>query len=510
MSINRILNGNGADTVNKRISMPLCEKKLALELSNDYTLPDYQQEIRRILHVNATVTYPTKYISAAGGEFTGVVDYTLLYVGSDGLIYTAPLVAEYSINVPVENDSKFDFNEGIVSCCDINSENISARLSGMRKVNIKCRLNAHIRSYAVMIMDEKLSGDVNEDCIQALNICRDCTTVLRQTSEAIELSEEILTDTQNCRIAGACGEVFVSDISSSEGSVNARGEVYLKLIFSDDEDRGNTSRIIRRIPFNETVNIEDMSADCSCCASGIINDISINAEEQRIICDVNIMLDIESQKSTSFTYVKDIYSIENESQNIFRDYKIPMCGFCHNGNFSVNERIAKENLSIPDKAEIIDIYASAYAEDFEIVGEKCLVTAQIKYSLVLSEEGEYSCMDITLPAKYEFDCKAENISSGDFNMNVFSCRVRQDGEYISIDSEVGICAKGISAEEIVALNEVIFKDRIKKNKSLITVCYPAPDDTLWSVAKKYHIPTSRIEILNGVEEKIDGREYLIV
>ena len=90
MSINQ-----GYDTLeveNRRVRMPICDRTINTEMSNDYTLPDYQPEIRRILHVNATVTHPTKYVSAAGAEFNGSIDYDLIYVGTDGELYTTNVI----------------------------------------------------------------------------------------------------------------------------------------------------------------------------------------------------------------------------------------------------------------------------------------------------------------------------------------------------------------------------------------------------------------------------------
>ena len=39
----------------------------------------------------------------------------------------------------------------------------------------------------------------------------------------------------------------------------------------------------------------------------------------------------------------------------------------------------------------------------------------------------------------------------------------------------------------------------------ITVCYPTPEDTLWSVAKKYHTSVSKVAVDNALTEEVMSR-----
>ena len=507
MSLNKDYDTLGVE--NRRVRMPICDRVINTEISNDYTLPDYQQEIRRILHVGATVTQPSKYVSAAGAEFSGIIDYDLIYVGTDGQLYTTPLSAEYSLNVPIDNDSRFDFNEGITSCCELVCENITTRLSGARKLNVKCRMRSHVKAFAAMILDEKINGVYNAANIQTLTVNQPNLVVLRSTSECIRISEEIVNDMHNSRVIGACGKVFVSDTAPDGDAVNVKGEIYLKLL-SSDEAKNEITQTLRRVPFIAKVDFDEKLTACSCCASGKVSDISVEVEDQRIICDIGLVLDVQAQKNEYFSYVKDLYSTENETENLYRDYKIPAYGRCFNGNFSVNERLSKENISMPENANVVDVYASAIADSFNCTDGKGIISVQVKYTLILCNDGEYSSIDIVLPTKYEFECPEEKISTFDTELEVFSCKIRQDSECISIDSEIGICAKGFGVEEIIALNESTVKDCINKNKNVITVCYPAEDDSLWTIAKRYHIPRERIDALNDTDGALNGRSFVIV
>ena len=509
MNMSNSNNGEIFETHPKRLCMPLCDRFVTTDISNDYTLPDYEPEIRRILNVSSVVTPPAKYISATGAEFNGNVDYNVLYVGADGELHSVPLGAEYSFNVPIDTDG-FDFNEGVVSCTDSSVQNISTRLTGPRKLNVKCRIKSHARAYGTMMLDERVNGGVRRDSVEILEENCENAKIVRGSSEILELSEEILRDNSATKIVGADSNVFISSVTPYDGSVNVQGEAYLKLLCTEDGERGIHSNITQRVPFSISMDLDDITPRSSCSAKGYVSDLSVSNEEGRVICDLGIFVDVEGQTPTTVKYVKDMYSTEKESNCFFRDYSVPTYGYNHNGNFSMNERIMRENLSIPDECRIVDVYAGVFVDNTDIQNGKATVLGNIKYTIILCCNGEYSSVDVVLPAKYEFDVDNNNVTSCESNMSVLFCKARMDSDNISIDSEIGIVSTGVGSTDIMTLDEINFGSEIGKRKGEITVCYRGADDSLWSIAKKYHIPASHIEKMNSTCGNVDDREYIII
>ncbi len=495
----------------KRIRMPICDKTVLSEISNDYTLPDYHPEIRRVLYVGSNILPPSKYVSAGGAEYSGIVDYSIIYVGVDGKLYSAPLSAEYSFNLPINTDGDFDFNEGVSSCADVVSESVTTRLLGPRKINIKSKLKAHARAYATMLLDEKTVGEVAPDSIQTLireeNIC-DFTRVV---GEVVELSEEIIPDGPDCRIISADGKVFISDINTDDGAATLRGEVYLTLL-AEYGDSPEVTQIQRKIPFSQTVENENLTKGSRTTANGYISDISVNIEEQGIICDISLILDLEAQCERKFSYLGDVYSTKKSSEAEYKKYEIPTAGYCINGNFSMNEKMSKENVGFPQNATIIDVYGNATAEKTLTEGSKKTVLGQVKYAAILLVDGEYSSLETVLPFKYEFDAgsTSRECSACEANINVISCKIRQDAEEISIDAELSLSAWGSGSTEITALSQVRFENDVKAEKGKVIIYYPSSTDTLWSIAKRYFVPVSKIQTLNGISDDVINKEYLII
>lgn len=68
------------------------------------------------------------------------------------------------------------------------------------------------------------------------------------------------------------------------------------------------------------------------------------------------------------------------------------------------------------------------------------------------------------------------------------------------------------------LTEVHFGEQIERSRGDIVICYPAPDDTLWSVAGRYRTKLSDLVDANQLSQaaspdsrqSLEGVQYLIV
>ena len=73
------------------------------ELSEDFTLPDYQAEVRRILGVRAQAVIDGKYLSGDELEADGSVIYTVCYADPDGQIAEASETSAFTARVPLKS-----------------------------------------------------------------------------------------------------------------------------------------------------------------------------------------------------------------------------------------------------------------------------------------------------------------------------------------------------------------------------------------------------------------------
>ncbi|MBO5415297.1 MAG: DUF3794 domain-containing protein [Clostridia bacterium] len=494
----------------KRFQMPLCDKLIVTETSNDYVLPDYQPEIRRVLRVSATPLPPAKYIGGGKAEFNGTLDYQLLYIGSDGEMYSAPLTAEYAFNAPLDMSSEFDLNEGVLLIADIRDDAITARVAAPRKLNIKCRLCARVKAYGMMICEERISGEVNPMSIERLDGEFPALMTLWGIGETVELSADILLGAEDTRVVSASAEALVSDVSAAEGYADCRGEVRLTLLTCRDGSPASAEILTRSIPFNEQIEIEGLEPNTDCRGNAYISDLTVSVEDGKILCSMNLIPEVIAHRTVPMTYTRDIYSTENYCENAYRDYSMPTVISLPRGNFSQSERIPLSETGIQSGSRIVDVVCKPVADKLESEKNKYILSGQCKYSLLLECDGEYNASDITLPFRYEFSGDYGEPSELGADMRTLLCRARIDGDNLSIDAELSVCAELYGTQTLRAASEVRFGERVERSEGDMIICFPAPGDTVWSVSKKYFVPTSKISAPVGIDEDLGAVNYIVI
>lgn len=488
---------NTYTTASQRFRMPICDKTINTELSNDYTLPDYQAEIRKVLRVGVSVLPPTRYISGNSAELGGVVDYDLVYVGADGGIYSAPLSAEYSFTAPLDLSSDFDLGEGVVTVCKISDDTATARVSAPRRLSIKCRLQAHLKAYGVMVTDEACSGEVAPQSIERLSESCALTYPIALTGDMLELEAQLPIAHDTMRIAGARGTAVVNECTMGDGYLDYKGELLLSLLVCQDDNTQAAEIMQKKLPFSDRIESEEISSDCRSQAKMHVSDININVGETEILCTVNLIPELTAHKNTEISYTRDLYSTERESAVSYERYTLPHLIASEERSFSQSERIPLSETSISHGSRVVDMSCKPYVEKAERDRGHHVISGNAKYSMILECDGEYSSYDLSLPFKYECttpDCEVAEYST---ELQVLSTLGRIDGGNLCIDTEISLCTLLMGERAITTVSEASFGEEIRRTSSDIIICYPAPDDTAWSVAKRYAVPTSKISSMSN-------------
>ncbi|MBQ8441293.1 MAG: DUF3794 domain-containing protein [Clostridia bacterium] len=505
-----------------RIQDLLCDRQNVTELAGDFSLPDYQPEIKRLLRVRATVSPPDKYIGAGSADFSGMIDYCILYAGNDGALYCVNRSEEYQFSTPVEMTSDFELGDGLTCDVQVLPDMVVGRVAAPRKLSVKCRLRSRVKLFGTRIIEESMSGGDGTG-IQRLLGNADCARIFVGQGEPLQLGDEIICESSDddLRVICAEGQVFVTEAVAGSGCVNCRGEVALKLLCCHESGEGSPKTFLRRIPFNQAVPVEGAEVNCDACAHGVCSDISVTVEDGRILCDLTLKMSARAQRNESFSYTRDVYSTAAECESRYLSRALSIAGKCINGNMSLNTTLTLEEAGIKGGYEVLDICATPVVTDLECEKGKTLLTGKCRCHVILSGEGELSAQEFEIPFRYETDAalpNGEKISDYDATADVISCRARLDGERIGVDAELSVSLATRGETQIKMLTDTCFGEPLARSKAVYTICYPSREDTLWSVAKRYHCPVSDVFERNGLSgapaadsrESLAGVSYLLV
>lgn len=477
------------------ITVPLCDRTITTEVSGDCILPDYQPEIRRLLSVSPTILPPAKYISGGNAEFNGTVDYRILYVGADGNLHSTSMSSEYSLRAPLESMERIDVNEGVCAFATTVGESVSARVSAPRRLNIRCRLRSHAYAYGKMPLEEQSKGSVPQDSIRRLWSESSVMSAVGGLSEPIHVSEELVGLGEGLRVISAEAVPFLQELRPTEGEIRVSGELLLKLL-AEREGMG-VETLSRKLPFHTTVELEDIDADHCCRVWGTVGELSVKAGENGISCEAELLLEARAMKNLPIRYTADLYSVTTQSACEYAEYALPVVWRCENVNLSQSERLSAEELNLDENTQVIDAWGGASIESCEEHEGRYVLTGQSRYSLLCERDGEYSVSELALPFRYETERGEGRLSGFDAQASVLSCRVRKEGGVLSLDAELAVNAELLGSETIRVVETAEFGEALASPRSGMTIYYTAEDDTLWSVAKKYHVASERLTAKQG-------------
>lgn len=502
------------------IELPAIERSTISELSSDFSLPDYQPEIKRLLRVAASMLPSSKYFGAGEAEFAGNIDYYVLYMGSDNEVYCAPLTGEYSVSIPIEKDEYIDLGDELISVVQTVPDMISGRVTSPRHITIKCRLKTHAKIYGkgkAIKSFRKCDGSVEKLKGETQN-----AELYFGAGEMLSLTDEVIPDSRDgeFRVVCADGKVMVNEVGAGKGEVICRGELHMKLLMSRENGTVPTT-MNRRIPFSSIIPCEGVTPDSSVYAKGTLAELTLTVDEGRVLTEAGIILETVAQENRQVEYVSDIYSTTNKSECEYRNISVPIGVSAFNKNFTLSESMTLSDAGVGEGVSVADICGNAFIDEYKFEGGKCKMIGRCKFNLQTYEGGDYSNGEIELPFKYEYDmpssaqdksceCQAE--------AKVVFCRARVDGERIGIDAEVALCGRVWEQKDITVLESYRMGEALDKSRGEITVCYPRTGDSLWSVAKRYNAPiVSLIEnnkLQKGISpdsiSSLEGVEYLVV
>lgn len=494
MKINETYEGlNGSQCSPHRIG--ICSRTVTVEMTDEFTLPDYQPEIRKLHKICTHILPPEVFVTADGQKVTvtGAVEYSVLYSDADGELCLSSISSDYTANAPVEIPSGYSVTDVSEAICDAVcvTDSVSGRVLGPRKLGIKQRLRCSVNAYAYgTIGCDVASGDGTETQLATTPVMRIC----HGESEVLHLEDEIITDSGEVRIVMPQHRVFIEELSLSRGELSVRGEVILKLLLCRESPDGEPYTAVRRIPFSTVVPMSDAADTDEACATGYVTELELEVGQGRIAVKTDVLVRATAQGNTTVSYVADCFSTRLVSVQRMAEYATRQALKCTNSNLSCGGTVTLEELGLPAGSSIIDCFASVLCTSTVLESEKrrLVTSGELRYSLLVFTGTETCVKDTTLPFRYECDVSGASVPSGselvyEAHAEVLNTRCRIDGERVGLDSELAIVLCATVRCFVRAVSELELGEPLPEREATYTVCYPSAEDTLWSIAKRYSV-----------------------
>ena len=475
--------------------------------SIEYTLSDYHGDVKRVLHSMATVGEGARFQNGDEIECSGIVEYSIIYLDTEGRLTPLSFTSDYELKMKCDGER----------CRDANTHtrvaNYSVRLMGPRRFAVKALVECDaICSESSEYRVEGEGGDLPlEVRLESVKIGK----VGFLKSGEIELAEEI------AMLDGAIED----EVEVLAHRVEPRGVVCQR---SEDGASVKCSLAVRSLialKGEEPRNYESM-LDLSCKLDG-----DYVVEGGDIVPQVSIQSSVISLNPSEAGVSVVASVIATASAEIYDNGEIELLDDCFStdrgvdvevGDFSYSEhafakqicekitdtevkiedgrkirnliyetgRVRVGGISAEDMAVIIDgeIQVSGISCEIDDNGDICY--SPVKFDVPMHINVNVGCH---IPHNARCNCHLSSDSlKVDVNGSAFivSCNVVG---YISASAEK-------SCRAVLAINEN--EERYSRDPSLISVYYPVPEESLFDVAKRFHISVTRLAQINALSESV--------
>lgn len=487
------------------------EKTVPTELSCDFTLPDYLPEIRKMLRTRARVSPVSRYIGTGNAEFSGRVDYDIIYMCEDGSLASAPLGDDFSFDVNFELPSGAQSDDAPEIFAVVSPDSVYCRVTAPRKVNIRSRLRSEVNGYCKC--DIAPTVPACKVKAERLTETAKCTSLRHIMSEVIDLSGETRPMGESEKAVCASGAVCVTDSAITDGVLHCRGNLCLKILMQDGE---NVRSEEVEIPFTEQIELD--GDETPCLVAGVIGKCGEIKEERsddgKLLLDAEITLEALIARESEAETVSDIYIPSRKTDVSYTSFTGEKMGKCGGSIVRIDEKRPLSDFSGQAQSgaspEIIDSEMTVKTDSVSVDEGHCTINGTCRIWLLTRSGGEYAAGEVSVP----FSLDTELSAPDDASPKMFACAspvscvctTGTDGVNCSAEIDVSYCIT-LPHEYRIAENVTLpCGDEITAKQSGVTIYYPHEAETLWSVSKRYGVPLRTVAELNSISSPVGSTD----
>lgn len=468
-----------------------------MDVTEDFVLPDYISEVRRIVGVQGSASVDGKYLNGQELEADGGVTYTVLYLGGEGGLCSIPLTTSFEGKIPIKTDENDRLGTEDISL-GAWAENVTCRVTAPRRLTLSCKVKMRLFSQrevaCTVTAHPPESGKGTPVRVKREEAEYASVKAYRST---VECGGE-LREREGTKIISAQGAVMVSETRIAPEGIMASGEgrVSLLLLTPDGVYTTAKGRCPMEVVFacpTEGVLSAAASGRCLMCEVEMGDDgtISWNLE-----CDV----DCDVLRGGRSAVPVDGYCVDYEDECDFAEHRALSAVRGLNGRLTLS---GTRKIS-PDMS-FAGGFGRAFFDKAELSEGKLTLSGSAVITAILCGKGEAAAEECVIPVKYECgtDVRGSHEVTGRWEAVVCDVSGRCDGETLNVTAELGFSGVFLAEKAVRTLAAIRpVEDRpVPHRKNVLRICVPHPDESPWDVMKRCRIPTD--------SPKKSGRVYIV-
>lgn len=479
------------------------------DISEEFILPDYLPDIKKIIRVDTTPKIDGKFVTKGKVDYEGDVVVNILFIDEGNHLRTVTFTVSFADGVEID---------GVVDECIANlvpdPESVICKMVNPRRVSIRMRMDTSVTVWCTRCFEPDYSGEGASGRIEKAERSIEVMKLVCAGESGLSASADLEADGALPQI----GEVISCNVDMSfyeckgaDGKVLCRGDMPITVFYSSPSDSGEVYTVLyRKLPLAQVVLAEGIEDDYTCMARGSVDSVNVNVAEngfgeRRIVeLDITYRIYLNCVGKDKVNVVSDVYAlgknvkIETENTTFCRLSRL------FSRSFSVSLAQTRAELNISDADGVFAVKADPKILSVEKKAENgsVLVSGNAKVSAIVKGKDGLTAFDYEMPFSTELDGGGVG---KDFIYNCdtvcMSAKGRFDSENFYTELELALNMMILETESAEVMKRAEFTDmETVAEAPQMRFYYPDENETLWSIGKRFGVPISELEETNGISD----------
>lgn len=485
------------------------QRYVALEgqSASEYTLPDYQGDVKKILFSSAEAEDSGRYQSGDTLECVGTVVYKIVYMDSEGRITPVTFTGDYEMTARCEGERYIDsYNRTRVA-------NFNLRLMGPRRFSVKSALASDL-----MICERceyTVAGSEGLELESSLVSVEQSTAQYLRSAER-ELAEEIINFegaiADEVEVVLHSADVVGVSLTKSDDGVAVRCQIMVRALIACEGGVPQLEECC--IDFQESIEGVNLGDGVSFIPSvAVISEsIGVNPHEGGVSVTANIIAEATAViiENSSVKLLGDCFSTEREVISERGEFAYTE----HLGTRLVSERLAfsvgRDSIGAENVRNVLYESATVKIEEQAAAEGSVKIKGSVHVSAIaceVSEEGAPSYAPLRFEHPFEINvnigCQIPEKVRILSHLSSDCANIDLDGDSVNFSCNLcGAVSAYAERREPCITSVALGEDTYFRESSLVSVYYPDANESLFEVAKRFHVAPIKLARDNELTEAV--------
>ena len=486
------------------------------DVAEEFILPDYLPDVKRIIKVDSRPKIDGKFISSGRIDYDGDVVIHILFCDEGNHLKSVTFTTSFSDGVEVD-----DVEDECVANIIPEPSSIICKMLNPRRVSIRLRVDASVTVWCKKGFTPELEGAVTATEKAERNV--EVMKLVCSGESGLSVSADLEADGALAQI----GEVISCDVDmsfyeckGSDGKVLCRGDMPITVFYSSNDGDSETYTVLfRKLPIAQVVLADEVDESYSCMARGAVDSVKVNVSEngfgeRRIIeLDITYRIYLNCVGSSFVSVTEDMYAIGGTVKADKK--KETFCRFTklYSTSFGSNLALSREELNLQNAEKVFALSAEPKIETVELSEDKSRVTVKGVSKTNAIIKGEDGLVTHEYDVPFSVELEASGVGKNfiyNYDIVCMGTRGRFDSEkfYTELDMQLNLML--LETEEVEVLEKAVFSVQDNEEEQpQMRFYYPSDGETLWDIGKQFGISIDALKDTNDISENTVPRVLFI-